>query len=49
MAVVALEDGAAFPAWTYVKPRGLIDVIHSDCLEEYEVDPRYVPASKRSG
>lgn len=42
------QDGTSFQAWTYVKARALVDVIHSDPLEEYQLDPRYVPASRRS-
>ena len=43
------EGGGGFQAWTYVKARALVEVIHSDFLEEYQLDPRYVPASRRSG
>lgn len=43
------EGGASFQAWTYVKERVRIDIIHSDPIEEYHLDPRYVPASGRSG
>ncbi len=44
----ALEpEGEAFQAWTYFKERRLVEVIHSENLEIYEHDPRYVPASER--
>ena len=45
---IAPDGGTgAHPAWTYVKPRALVGTIHSDCLEVYRLDPRYVPASQR--
>jgi len=49
LAVENLEDGALRTAWTYVKARARIDVIHSDMLAEYRLDPRYVPAAERDG
>lgn len=48
IAVEPAEGGVGFPAWTYVKERDRIEIIHSDFLEEYHLDPRYVPASRRS-
>lgn len=38
---------APIQAWTYVKDRARLDVIHSDMLAEYRLDPRYIPATKR--
>lgn len=49
IAVEMVTDGARLEAWTYVKDRARIDVIHSEMLEEYQLDPRYVPASEREG
>ncbi len=34
-------------AFAYTKPRDRIDVIHSEPLEEYRPDPRYVPGDQR--
>jgi gamma-glutamylaminecyclotransferase len=47
ISVENVDGGAVLDAWTYVKDRSRIDVIHSDPLEEYHLDPRYVPASER--
>jgi len=47
LAVETVAKGARLDAWTYVKDRARIDVIHSEMLEEYQLDPRYVPASGR--
>jgi len=49
IAVTAAFGDAAFDAWTYVKQRERLDVIHSGPLEEYGQDPRYVPAAERDG
>ena len=48
--VMIEEPGGGVPvaAWAYVKDRDSIDGIHSDPLEEYEVDPRHVITSKRT-
>lgn len=48
LAVETAVEGARLDAWTYVKERARIDVIHSEMLEEYRLDPRYVPASERT-
>ncbi len=53
---IAVEDaggvsgggGAPFDAWTYVKDRAAIEGIHSEPLEEYTLDPRYVLPAKRT-
>jgi gamma-glutamylaminecyclotransferase len=45
--VETVAKGARLEAWTYVKERARIDVIHSEMLEDYQLDPRYVPASER--
>jgi len=48
---IAIEDkhgAATFDAWTYVKDRETIRGIHSDPMEEYAQDPRYVSPSKRT-
>lgn len=43
------EDGnAPCDAWTYVKDRATIDGIHSEPMEEYARDPRYVIPAKRT-
>jgi gamma-glutamylcyclotransferase (GGCT)/AIG2-like uncharacterized protein YtfP len=38
-------------AWTmafaYAKPHDRIDMIHSEPLEEYHLDPRYIPGDQR--
>jgi len=38
-------------SWTvasaYAKPRDRIDIIHSEPLAEYHLDPRYVPGNQR--
>jgi gamma-glutamylaminecyclotransferase len=47
IAVEALAGGAAFEAWAYVKERAALDVVHLEYLEEYRLDPHYVPASRR--
>jgi gamma-glutamylaminecyclotransferase len=47
--VETVAKGERLGAWTYVKERARIDVIHSEMLEEYFLDPRYVPASGRKG
>ena len=49
IAVEPVGGGTAFEAWSYFKDRANIDVIHADMLEEYAVDPRYVPAEDRTG
>ncbi len=48
IAVAALDGADDFAAWTYVKDRTWIDVIHSDPMDEYRLDPRYVPAHLRT-
>jgi gamma-glutamylaminecyclotransferase len=45
--VESVDDGVVFDAWTYIKDRARIDVIHSGMLDEYHLDPRYVPPSER--
>lgn len=48
---IAIEDAAAgqiFDAWTYVKDRAAIEGDHSDPMEEYLPDPRYVVPEKRT-
>jgi len=43
------DDHAFFEAWTYVKARNAIEGIHSEPMEEYMLDPRYViPANRTS-
>ena len=39
-------DGSTI-AFGYVKPRDRIDIVHSEPLEEYHLDPRYVPGDRR--
>lgn len=34
-------------AFAYAKPRDRIDIIHSKPVEEYHLDPRYVPGDQR--
>ncbi len=46
--VEPVDGGAAFEAWSYFKDRANVDVIHVDMLEEYALDPRYVPAGDRT-
>ncbi len=46
--VEPVDGGAAFEAWSYFKDRANVDVIHADVLEEYALDPRYVPAGDRT-
>lgn len=46
-AVETMAEGARLDAWAYVKDRARIDVIHSEMLDEYKLDPKYVPASER--
>ena len=48
IAVEPVDGGAAFEAWSYFKDRADVDVIHADMLEEYALDPRYVPAEDRT-
>ena len=48
---VRLENircGDECDAWTYVKERKVIDVIHSDPLDEYILDSRYMGPSERT-
>lgn len=45
--VVGVEGGETLTAWTYAKPRAQIGGIHSEPLEEYRPDPRYVPGKER--
>ncbi len=46
--VEPIDGSAAFEAWSYFKDRADLDVIHADMLEEYALDPRYVPAGDRT-
>lgn len=46
--VSCLHDRETREAWTYVKSRHLIQGIHSEPLDEYHHDPRYVVPSDRS-
>jgi gamma-glutamylaminecyclotransferase len=39
--------GEVSMAFAYAKPRDRIDIIHSEPLEEYHLDPRYVPGDQR--
>ena len=48
IAIADADGGAPFEAWTYVKDRETIQGIHSDPMEEYAHDPRYVIPSKRT-
>jgi gamma-glutamylaminecyclotransferase len=43
---VDLADGRTI-AFAYTKTRDRIDIIHSEPLAEYHVDPRYVPGDQR--
>ncbi|MDH3670339.1 MAG: gamma-glutamylcyclotransferase [Gammaproteobacteria bacterium] len=48
---IKVEDeyrSGTFDAWTYVKDRDMIEGIHSEPMEEYAPDPRYVIPSKRT-
>ncbi len=45
--IVSLDGAGEFEAWAYVKDRARIGVIHSHPMEEYRLDPRYVPAHLR--
>ncbi len=47
LAVAAENDPSESAAWAYVKDRTQIDVIHSQMLADYILDPRFVPASQR--
>ncbi len=49
IAVEKVTGGECLDAWTYVKERAKIDLIHSGFLQEYPLDPRYVPAEQRHG
>ena len=48
ISVHEVDDAKTREAWTYVKTREDIDGIHGEPMEEYELDPRYVAASKRT-
>ena len=43
-----IETGAVMKAWTYVKRRAQIEVVLSAPMDEYSIDPRYVPPSRRN-
>ena len=47
IAVSVEGDAGPGPAWTYVKRREQAGTLHTEFLEEYRLDPRYVPASRR--
>jgi gamma-glutamylaminecyclotransferase len=42
------DGGSAFEAYTYAKRRDDIDGIHSESLDEYAFDPRYVGPADHS-
>jgi gamma-glutamylaminecyclotransferase len=46
--VEILTTSNTFDAWTYAKDRDLIDGVHSDPIDEYKLDPRYVVPSMRT-
>lgn len=47
VAVARPDDEIALDAWTFVKDRAAIAVIHSAAMVEYGHDPRYVDPEKR--
>ena len=47
VSVESVDGGAVSDAWTYFKERARLDVIHTDGLDDYALDPRYVPPSER--
>jgi len=47
IAAESVENGAVLEAWAYVRDRARIEAIHTEFLDEYRLDPRYVPAAKR--
>lgn len=46
-AIEVMGSGESLQAWTYVKDRGTVDVIHNELDGEYKLDVRYVPAAQR--
>ena len=48
IAIEGPDGGGPLDAWTYVKDRDAITGVHSDPMEEYALDPRYVRPGKRS-
>ena len=47
IAVCKSKEDTTQEVWTYVKPRAVIEGIHGDPFEEYKLNPRYIPLSKR--
>lgn len=48
LAVESSDGGSAFEAYSYAKRRDDIDGIHSEPLDEYALDPRYVGPADRT-
>ena len=48
IAIESEDRTTSFDAWTYVKDRGTIEGVCSEPMNEYALDPRYVPPSKRT-
>jgi gamma-glutamylaminecyclotransferase len=49
--IVGVEDSSGdcrLDVWTYVKDRQSIEIIHSNSMDEYQLDPRYVVPSQRT-
>lgn len=42
-----IETDTSLEAWTYVKKRSVIEIIHEELTGEYRFDTRYTPASRR--
>lgn len=47
MSVASLADGRRIDAWSYVKDRARLDIVHGEAMAQYRFDPRYVPAGSR--
>ncbi|NIR42353.1 MAG: gamma-glutamylcyclotransferase, partial [Actinobacteria bacterium] len=47
IAITTGDDGPA-PAWAYLKDRSQLDVVHDGPMADYQPDPRYVKATRRS-
>lgn len=47
IAIQVISDARNVLAWTYVKDRTTVDVIHNELNCEYQQDERYIPAAQR--
>ena len=45
--ICGIDQSRCKEAWTYVKDRAVIEGIHSEPFNEYKLDTRYIPLSKR--